>query len=189
MIRQYRYSIGRPADGCINSTFMRPAIYDTSTGCEDPMETLNIRISVRNPRARTPATARTKSPEIDVGGVNVEHSKCLAIICNDPDAPGGGGFIHWIAWNIELAKLIPEKIPKDPTVTFPIKAVQGINSFGTIGYSGPCPPHGQTHRYFFKIYGLDMSSTLHPVPLKMSFYEAWAGMLSSTGETYVTYGR
>ena len=108
---------------------MRPAVNDASTGCEQPMETLSVSISVRNLPPAYTCDGEDKSPEIDVGGVNIQHSKCLAIICNDPDAPGGGGFVHWLAWNVELVKLIPEKVPKTPTVTFPITAVQGDNSF------------------------------------------------------------
>ena len=32
---------------------------------------------------------------------------------------------------------------------------QGKNSFGGLGYGGPCPPFGQTHRYIFHLYALD----------------------------------
>ncbi|MGA2161765.1 MAG: YbhB/YbcL family Raf kinase inhibitor-like protein [Methanoregula sp.] len=168
---------------------MRSAVDDAGNGREPNMEPLSIRISVRNLPSAYTCDGEDKSPEIEVGGVNVQNSKCLAIICNDPDAPGGGGFIHWIAWNIELAKLIPEKIPTDPTVTFPIKAVQGTNSFGSIGYSGPCPPHGQTHRYFFKVYGLDSELDLAPGAVKDEFLRTMGGHVVQYGETYVTYGR
>src|SRR5208337_3013822 len=168
---------------------MRPAVNDASTGCEQPMETLNVSISVRNLPPAYTCDGEDKSPEIEVCGVNVQHSKCLAIICNDPDAPGGGGFVHWLAWNVELVKLIPEKIPKTPTVTFPITAVQGTNSFGTIGYSGPCPPRGQTHRYFFKVYGLDAELDLAPGATKEELLHAMGGHVVQYGETYVTYGR
>jgi Raf kinase inhibitor-like YbhB/YbcL family protein len=34
-------------------------------------------------------------------------------------------------------------------------ARQGRNSFHQIGYNGPCPPAGATHRYFFRVYALD----------------------------------
>ena len=61
--------------------------------------------------------------------MNVEHSKCLAIICNDPDAPGGGGFIHWLAWNIELVKLLPGKDPKRPRSYLPGKGRTGDKQF------------------------------------------------------------
>jgi len=176
-------------DRCRISMFMSPAVYDAITGCEDTMEPLTVRISVKNLPAAYTCDGEDKSPEIEVGDVNVKVSKCLAVICNDPDAPGGGGFIHWIAWNMELAKLIPEKIPKHPAVTFPIKAVQGTNSFGKIGYNGPCPPHGQTHRYFFKVYGLDAELDLAPGAAKEEFLRAMGGHVVQYGETFVTYGR
>ena len=37
----------------------------------------------------------------------------------------------------------------------PIAAVQGITDYGTIGYTGPCPPPGSMIRYQFRVYGLD----------------------------------
>ncbi|MDD1702122.1 MAG: YbhB/YbcL family Raf kinase inhibitor-like protein [Methanoregula sp.] len=126
---------------------------------------------------------------MDVGGVNTNISKCLAVICNDPDAGEGGGFVHWIAWNVELVKLIPESIPKLPEVTYPLKAVQGTNSFGKIGYNGPCPPPGQTHRYYFKIYGLDSELDIAAGATKDELAEAMSGHVVQYGETYVTYGR
>jgi hypothetical protein len=153
------------------------------------MESLNVRISVKHMPSAYTCDGDDISPEIEVGGVDVGRSKCLALICNDPDAPGGGGFIHWLAWNMELARLIPEKIPKDPEVAFPIRAVQGTNSFGTIGYAGPCPPPGQIHRYFFKVYGLDMEIDLAPGATKEEMVQAMAGHVVQYGETFVTYGR
>lgn len=153
------------------------------------MEELKVKISVKILPNDYTCDGEDRSPEITVGGVNTGISKCLAIMVNDPDAPGGGGFVHWIAWNIELVKLIPEQIPKTPEVTFPLTAVQGKNSFGKIGYNGPCPPHGQTHRYFFKLYGLD---TLLPLPAgatKDELAAAMQGHVVQYGETYVTYGR
>ena len=153
------------------------------------MEELKVKISVRVLPNDYTCDGEDKSPEITVGGVNTGISKCLAILVNDPDAGSGGGFVHWIAWNIELVKLIPENIPKTPQVTFPLKAVQGTNGTGTIGYSGPCPPHGQTHRYFFKIYGLDAELSLPAGATKDEFVAAMQGHVVQYGETYVTYGR
>ena len=149
-------------------------------GCEEHMESLSIRISVKDLPSAYTCDGEDKSPEIEVGGVNVGRSKCLAIICTDPDAPGGGGFIHWIAWNIELVRFIPEKIPKDPEVTFPIRAVQGTNSFGTIGYSVPALPTGRNTGISLRSTGWTARSVSHPVPQKRRWYRQWAGMLSSS---------
>jgi Raf kinase inhibitor-like YbhB/YbcL family protein len=153
------------------------------------VEELKVKISVKVLPNDYTCDGEDRSPEITVSGVNTEIAKCLAIIVNDPDAPGGGGFVHWIAWNIELVRLIPEKIPKTPQVTFPLKAVQGKNSFGKIGYNGPCPPHGQTHRYFFKVYGLDAELSLPAGVTKDELAAAMRGHVVQYGETYVTYGR
>lgn len=153
------------------------------------MEELKVKISVKILPSDYTCDGEDRSPEITVGGVNTGIAKCLAIIVNDPDAGGGGGFIHWIAWNIELVRLIPENIQKTPTVTFPLRAVQGKNSFGKIGYNGPCPPHGQTHRYFFKLYGLDTELALPAGATKDELAAAMQGHVVQYGETYVTYGR
>jgi Raf kinase inhibitor-like YbhB/YbcL family protein len=155
----------------------------------DIMEDLKVKISVRVLPSDYTCDGEDRSPEIDVGGVNTATSKCLAIMVNDPDAPGSGGFVHWIAWNMELVRMIPEGIPKMPEVTFPMKAMQGTNSFGTIGYAGPCPPKGQTHRYFFKVYGLDAELPLKAGATKERFVAAMQGHVVQYGETYVTYGR
>ncbi len=75
------------------------------------MEELRVKISVKILPSDYTCDGQDISPEIDVGGVNTKIARSLAIIVNDPDAPGGGGFVHWIAWNMELVRMIPEKIP------------------------------------------------------------------------------
>lgn len=84
------------------------------------------------------------SPPLDIKGVP-EDTKSLALIMEDPDAPKGV-FDHWVIWNIPPVDMIPEN-------TSP--GLEGINSAGKIGYTGPCPP-SDTHRYFFKLYAVDM---------------------------------
>ncbi len=89
------------------------------------MEELKVKISVKILPKDYSCDGQDISPEIDVGGVNTKISKSLAIIVNDPDAPGGGGFIHWIAWNMELVRMIPEKIPKTPVRHLPAQSSAG----------------------------------------------------------------
>lgn len=78
-----------------------------------------------------------------------EGAKSLALIVDDPDAPGGM-WVHWVVFDIPVISEISEN-------TIPGK--QGINDFGRKNYGGPCPPSG-THRYFFKIYALDSKLNL-----------------------------
>ena len=92
------------------------------------------------------------SPELNWEKVP-EGAESFALICEDPDAPRGT-FIHWVIYNIpgerrKLASAIPPKAElEDGTL-------QGLNDFGKIGYSGPFPPPGKHHRYYFILYALD----------------------------------
>lgn len=69
----------------------------------------------------------------------------LVLAVDDPDAPGGT-WDHWIVYDIEPRSDIPEGVKGLGT--------EGSNSWGHVGYRGPCPPGG-THRYFFQVYALD----------------------------------
>ena len=75
-----------------------------------------------------------------------EGAKSLALIVDDPDAPGGT-WVHWVVWNIDPEIGMIEENSKP--------GLEGLTSFGNTGWGGPCPPSG-THRYFFKVYALDV---------------------------------
>ena len=79
-------------------------------------------------------------------------AKSLALICEDPDAPGGTfyhlGIYDLPATQTSLAEGVDTKsMPKGA------KAVR--NSFGSADYRGPCPPtaHG-IHHYHFRLFAL-----------------------------------
>lgn len=127
------------------------------------------------------------SPKIEIYGIR-DDVKSLAIIVDDPDAPLGT-FNHWIIWNIEPTNIIPEGIPKEYELTSPIKAVQGKNDFGKVGYNGPCPPPGKPHRYFFKVYALDTFFDLKAGSAKGEVEKAIEGHVIQYGEAVATYGR
>jgi Raf kinase inhibitor-like YbhB/YbcL family protein len=97
------------------------------------------------------------SPALQWSGVPIER-RSLAVICDDPDAPKGT-WVHWVLYNlpgesVELAQGVPQ-LPELPS-----GARQGRNDFGEIGYNGPCPPPGKPHRYYFRLYALDILLTL-----------------------------
>lgn len=82
----------------------------------------------------------------------------FALIMDDPGAPAGV-WVHWVLWNVpRSATNLPEGVPKNDQLGD--GSQQGRNSFDKIGYNGPCPPPGQTHRYFFRIYALDVKLNL-----------------------------
>ena len=76
-------------------------------------------------------------------------TKSFAISCNDPDAPVGD-WIHWFVHNIPANTT---EIPQGG----PIPGIEVKNDYGKVGYGGPAPPSG-THRYFFRIYALDVEN-------------------------------
>lgn len=85
------------------------------------------------------------SPQLDIANVP-PNSESLVLIMDDPDAPVGT-WDHWVAYDIAPTETIAEGNHEIGT--------SGINSWGTTGYGGPCPPSG-THRYFFQVYALDV---------------------------------
>jgi Raf kinase inhibitor-like YbhB/YbcL family protein/uncharacterized protein (TIGR00297 family) len=85
-------------------------------------------------------------------------TRSLALLVEDPDAPGGV-FTHWVLYNLPATvRSLPEGQPR--TATMPGNGTQGINDFRRAGYDGPCPPAGSVHRYYFKLMALDIDGSL-----------------------------
>ena len=82
-------------------------------------------------------------------------TQSLVLIVDDPDAPVGT-WVHWVVYNIPAGQTgFPEHVPAEERL--PDGILQGFTDFHRIGYGGPCPPVGAIHRYFFKLYALDVS--------------------------------
>ncbi len=91
------------------------------------------------------------SPALEISDVPSD-TKSLVLIVDDPDAPRGV-WVHWVVFNIDFAvRSIAENFAP---------GVLGRNDSGGNLWSGPCPPWG-AHRYFFKLYALDITA----LPLK-----------------------
>lgn len=79
-----------------------------------------------------------------------DAAQALALVMDDPDAPGGT-FTHWTAWDLDAdLRELPEgvRIPQ-------LGGYEGHTDFGTSGYRGPKPPAGPPHRYFFRVFALE----------------------------------
>jgi Raf kinase inhibitor-like YbhB/YbcL family protein len=112
--------------------------------------------------------------------------KTLALICDDPDAPSGT-WVHWVLYNLPAnTKQLAEKVPPEENVAG--GGLQGTNDFRKIGYGGPCPPSG-THRYFFKLYGLDSELSLKAGATKADLLRAMEGHIVGQGQLMGTYKR
>jgi hypothetical protein len=99
-------------------------------------------------------------------------TKTFALICDDPDAPGGT-WTHWLLWNLSAdIRELREAVPTTETIT---QGKQGKNDFNKIGYGGPCPPQGKAHRYYFKLYALDVKLNSPSETTKQPLLEAMKG--------------
>jgi len=112
-----------------------------------------------------------------------ENVKSLVLIMDDPDAKEVAGYtwVHWLVWNIS------------PSITgieegsVPVNAREGKNGRGQIGYQGPCPPVGRTHRYFFKLYALDIVLDLPEGTIKKQLEDAMQGHILAEAELIGMY--
>ena len=116
----------------------------------------------------------------------------LALIVDDPDAPGDDPWVHWIVMGIPASsRSMPAgfheaSMPADA----PSGLVFGKNSWETLGYRGPQPPVGHgNHHYHFKMFALDARLDLPPGTDKHTLQEAMSGHVLSRGELVGLYAR
>ena len=114
-------------------------------------------------------------------------TKSFALIADDPDAPVGT-WVHWVIFNLpgETTEL-PEGVPAQETL--PNGAKQGLNDFKRVGYGGPCPPPGKPHRYYFKLYAVDVTLDLRPRATKAQVLESIRGHILGEAQLMGRFGR
>jgi Raf kinase inhibitor-like YbhB/YbcL family protein len=105
-------------------------------------------------------------------------TQSIAILVDDPDAPGGT-FTHWL-----ITGLRPDAKELIAGGALPDGAVPGKNSNGESGYTPPCPPSGK-HRYVFHVFAFDRVVAL--AGSKADFLAASAGHLLADGQLVATY--
>jgi Raf kinase inhibitor-like YbhB/YbcL family protein len=86
------------------------------------------------------------NPQLNIERIP-DKTKSLVLIVEDPDAPSGI-WTHWILYDIPLntTRIDENSAP----------GKQGKNTSNHMAYSGPCPPGKKPHRYFFRLYALDI---------------------------------
>jgi Raf kinase inhibitor-like YbhB/YbcL family protein len=148
-------------------------------------EQITVTLDFKTYPARFTCEGENISPRIRIKGLDTPY---FALILEDPDAPGGT-YTHWTFWNAESIDDIPENVSlteKPPELP---GALQGINSEGDLGYTGPCPPRGSVHRYYVKVYGLGSPLDLSPGAQVADLKKALQGKYAQYGEAMATFHR
>jgi Raf kinase inhibitor-like YbhB/YbcL family protein len=104
-------------------------------------------------------------------------TKAFALFVIDLDA---GPYTHWTLWDLPPAS---RRIPARTKWR-----LQGTNSFGHVGYSGPCPPSGR-HRYVFTLYALRQKLGLPRGAVSAQFTHALVRRVIATSTMTGTYRR
>lgn len=113
-------------------------------------------------------------------------TRSLALLMDDPDAPSGV-YSHWVVQGIPpSARSLAEGTGHGATL--PPGSVEGRNSGGGSGYSGPCPPKG-THRYFFRLFALDSVPHVEGEATREKLLGAMEGHVIATAELMGPYAR
>ncbi|TCS73444.1 PBP family phospholipid-binding protein [Sulfuritortus calidifontis] len=127
------------------------------------------------------------SPPLDWSDVPAE-AKSLVLIVDDPDVPDPAAprrsWVHWLLYNL------PPDCPgvAEATRSLPPGTREGVNDWGRTGYGGPCPPIGR-HRYFHKLYALDVVLPDLGRPNKAALERALQGHVLAHAELVGTYSR
>ncbi len=129
------------------------------------------------------------SPALQWTGIP-QQTRSLVLIVDDPDAPDPAApkmtWVHWLLYNIPpSAAGLPENVASGD---LPPGTLQGKNDWKRTGYGGPCPPIGR-HRYFFKLYALDVLLPDLQEPDKATLEKAMAGHIVGKTELVGTYQR
>ena len=121
-----------------------------------------------------------------------EGTKSFVVVMDDPDAAEPKPFTHWIAYDIPATvTALREGIPTEQVLTAPKEMKQGVNSFGSIGYTGPNPPAGDpAHSYHLQVFALDTASLgIDPGATREEVLRAMRGKVLAKGEIVGTFAR
>ena len=124
------------------------------------------------------------SPPLQWSGAPVE-TRSYALIMDDPDAPRGT-WLHWVLFNLPGETV--ELGPAVPTLAeLPSGARHGRNTANDMAYAGPCPPVGKPHRYFFRLYALDIMLNLRAGATRAELERAMDQHILGQGELMGMY--
>ncbi|WP_299762280.1 YbhB/YbcL family Raf kinase inhibitor-like protein [uncultured Pontibacter sp.] len=115
------------------------------------------------------------NPPLEIGAFP-EGTQSMVLVINDPDAPNGD-WTHWLVWDLPLIHTIEENS---------VPGIVGLNDFGNCNYGGPCPTIS-THRYFFRVYAIDVKVGLPEGSTKENVFLQMENHIIGTGELMGLY--
>jgi len=114
-------------------------------------------------------------------------TRSFAMVAEHPDVPEGSAAV-WVVYDLPGDSTgLPQGIAASGRL--PEGAKQGVNEHGTLGYSGPCPPPGWAHHYYFRVYALDARTKLEPRATKAEVFRAMRRHVLRVTEMMGTYER
>ena len=120
------------------------------------------------------------NPALTFTGVPAK-AQTLVLIMDDPDVPKNlmpsGNFDHWMVWDIA---------PNSKGIAEGAGGSMGSNGAGKAGYIGPCPPDRE-HRYFFRLYAVDVPLTGKTFKDRAAVEEAIKGHILAQAELMGRY--
>ena len=143
------------------------------------------------PGAEIPAAftceGRDISPLLEWTGVP-DGTNSFVLIVDDPDAPDPAApkmtWVHWVLYDLPpQVRSLPEGVTPS---ALPAGTREGRNDWKRTGYGGPCPPIGR-HRYFHKLYALDVVLGDLGAPTKAEVEKAMKGHVLASANLVGTY--
>jgi len=115
-------------------------------------------------------------------------TRSFALVVDDPDAPDPAApqrtWVHWVLYDLPPdATGLAEGVASG---ALPPGTREGRNDWRRTGWGGPCPPIGR-HRYFFKLFALDVELPDLGAPDAAALERAVAGHVLARAELVGTY--
>jgi Raf kinase inhibitor-like YbhB/YbcL family protein len=187
--------------GIAAAVFLTMTVVNPSTATEEDQKTrkgdrimaLSISSQAFSQNGSIPARytcdGQDTSPPLAWSGLP-QGAKSLVLIVDDPDAPDPKApkmtWVHWVLYNIPLGSTALMEGVKAGDL--PDGTKEGLNDWKRTGYGGPCPPIGR-HRYFHKLYALDIVLPDLGKPTKAQLENAMQGHIVEQCELVGTYQR
>ncbi|MFQ5461474.1 MAG: YbhB/YbcL family Raf kinase inhibitor-like protein [Phycisphaerae bacterium] len=139
---------------------------------------------------RFTAEGANVSPALAFGGLPTGTAE-LALIMDDPDAPGTSPFVHWVLYKIPATTTsLPEDVAHQAEPGEIAGALQGQNGFGRLGYGGPAPPRSDgPHTYRFRLFALRTALNVASGLSADQLVAAMGGRVLAQGELTGTFDR